>query len=706
MTTLFRPLPLLLIAVVALVATASGCTLALDVDECSADDECVEQYGDGWSCTPDNICQPQCETDEDCREAGPEAVCGADNVCYTAQEGVPCETSQDCRIAFEDGWTCPEGGGLCEPPADAVACDEDDDCRDHEICNELNICQDADHDLLEEPCTVSAGDIDDDDAFIVGVLLPFTGEEAPFGEALFDAITLALADFNNVGGVDGRPVALLGCDTRGQNDLALEGAERLEELGVEAVIGPDWSDQTRETALEVTIDAEMTQVSPSATEAGLTELGDLLWRTATSDAIQGRALSELVNHLLAERPHYRDLEDDAIPEQPSLAILRREQDSWALGLREAITGGLPADFGDDQMYLEGYPNEAAGENPEYSSIAAGVISAATGQEDSITPGDFAPDVVVIIGSAEAWTLARTIDELGEEDFPNPPLFVFADAARVGDFAEDAPESLENRIWGTAPRNVADLGYQPYDTFRFRYQENFDRDPGEMQFVPHAFDALYVIGLGAAYGGFDGPGISEGIHQLRDGETVLPSRNELPDALDELSAGNSVNLDGASGPLNLDEPGDPEPKPTSLWCFQDGELPDEGVILDEDLEFTPRYCGIDYEEPECTNDDDCDGDQHCEPDDGVCVECLDDQDCDDPENGQADCQGGFCVTDCDESLEWCGGECVDTSTNIDHCGSCTNECGDDQYCQEGSCEEFENGDPPGNDDEPEPEPEPE
>jgi hypothetical protein len=40
--------------------------------------------------------------------------------------------------------------------------------------------------------------------------------------------------------------------------------------------------------------------------------------------------------------------------------------------------------------------------------------------------------------------------------------------------------------------------------------------------------------------------------------------------------------------------------------------------------------------------------------------------------------------CDSGLEFCGGQCVDTASSLDHCGSCGNACGSAETCHDGSC----------------------
>lgn len=652
-----------LLAVAAVALIGVGCTISLDLTECGTDDECEEEYGGGWQCTDDYLCEPppaECEDDTDCEdEYGYGWTCrDRDGECLPPENVVFCEDTSQCEAIQGDGWTCSDEAQVCEPPPGSIPCSNDEDCASHQECSIAGLCQDEDtgDELLGGPCQIAVGDVDDDDAFLVGVLLPFSGDEAGFGESLLNAIDLARADFDAVDGVDDRQIGLIGCDTESEESLAVEGAEHLADIDVQAVIGPDWSSQTEAVANEVTIDAEMVLVSPSATAASISELDDngLVWRTVASDEGQGQALGKLVDYALDTLPHYTGVDEDDIPETTSVAVMHRNGDPYGEGLRAAIERELPDEYTEDEgrHYFSAYEPDA-----DSTDIATSLLS------NTADADDFGPDVIVLLGASEAWEVAEIVD--GE--FANPPLFVFADAARVPGYTEDITDALEGRIWGTAPRNASDLNYEPYTSFRLRYQSQFDEDPEELQFVPNAFDALYILGLGAAYGGFSGLGISEGMTQLSDGDTFGPTASELPGAMHELSEGNSINFDGASWVLNFDDTGTPSPMPTALWCFEAGGLPEQAVIFDENGQFTPIGCGDETEpaqnDGECNNDDDC---------------------TEYPDNATPICQQGDCLWTCTGGLSPCDGQCVDTESDDDHCGECGESCGDSEVCADGTC----------------------
>lgn len=66
----------------------------------------------------------------------------------------------------------------------------------------------------------------------------------------------------------------------------------------------------------------------------------------------------------------------------------------------------------------------------------------------------------------------------------------------------------------------------------------------------------------------------------------------------------------------------------------------------------------------------------------------DADSSDAQAPDADQQPADAETICSEASETaCGGDCVDLDVDDDHCGSCDNECGADERCEEGICEEL-------------------
>ncbi len=489
----------------------SGCTLALNLS-CSDDDDCAT------------------------------GTCDEEGICVTDSALIPCTTSEECEDAFGPTGVCQDG-----------------------------FCEDVSG-FTGGPCQRLEGFVDDDDAFRIGVVLQLSGVGAGFGVPMLNAIILAMDGVNGIGGVDGRRLGLIVCDTEGRDSIATEAAQHLVDTdGVTAIIGMN-SSQVIDIGPTVVTPNDVLLISPSATAATISGLGeDLIWRTAPSDENQAIAMSELIDYLVADH-----LPAMGIAE-PKVTLLVRNHDRWATGLRDHLSANLPAEIlggGTDRFSIHNFPNVGAGDPADYTGTAADIAAEAVN-----------PHLVVVLGSADSWTIIDHIHTLLEDD---ELLFVGGDAMKNAEEAGQANPELEGRIWGTGPRNVAEIDYEPYSIFRLQFQSEFG-NPDNFQFVANAFDALYVLAFAAAAEGFTGPELAEGLTRLSDGQDIDPRATAAQEGIAILRDGGTINYRGASGPLNFDANGDPEPLPIALWCFRDGAVPEEGPLYDEAAGFTVQTC---------------------------------------------------------------------------------------------------------------------
>lgn len=447
----------------------------------------------------------------------------------------------------------------CSLLLDFEECESSIECEQrlgvNAVCDD-GICQvpQVPTDRLGGPCQEIIGRGEPDD-FYVGVLLPLSGEEAGFGIPLLNAVRVAQGDFNALGGIASRRISLLVCDTEGLDDRTREGAQHLADVGIEAVVGPDFSRQVLDIAPSITIPNNMVLVTPSATAAAIRILDDrdLVWRTVANDAIQGQTLALLVERVVTD-----SLESNL--GDAEILVLARDEDAYASGLLEGIASTLPRSAsGETQFTSFSYP--AAWQEFWVRRRA------------EIEP----PDVVVMLGASEVWSFAEEIDDF----FDSEPQFVFADAAKNAQEASATDPNLIGRVVGTAPLNVGDSGYIPYQSFRAKYRSEFEQDPDQFQFVANAFDALFVIGLGAAAEGFTGPEIAEGMKRLSDtgAEAITGDQTGATQGIEILRSGGNIDYQGASGPLNFDETGEPDFTAIALWCFTEQGVPEAGLIYE-------------------------------------------------------------------------------------------------------------------------------
>jgi ABC-type branched-subunit amino acid transport system substrate-binding protein len=149
---------------------------------------------------------------------------------------------------------------------------------------------------LTVACGGPAADGEDEDAIVIGAVLPFTGEDATIGQNLEQAMLLAVEDINRAGGVSGRRLRLVSRDSNSGSERGLQALlELLYAKQVAYLIGPE----ENELANEVVPDIKALDVfnvlpgyaSPSADRVGTR--GGAWLRLPPSPRAWGCGLSEL-----------------------------------------------------------------------------------------------------------------------------------------------------------------------------------------------------------------------------------------------------------------------------------------------------------------------------------------------------------------------------------------------------------------------------
>ncbi len=465
-------------------------------------------------------------------------------------------------------------GGLisaCSLLVDLSECEADGDCSakygagntcDSGVCRTPNAAE-----LLGGTCLESVGDIEASNSFNIGVIMPLSGGEEGFGELIVKAVKLAQDDVNKVGGIGGRKVGLILCDSLSTSDGAVAAAKHLvDKAGVQVVIGSDSSSQTIRIANEVTIPAEVVLISPSATASSIASLADnnLVWRTCPSDDAQAAALVEYLKYTVEDR-----LQSNF--DEATVWVLGIKGEAYSSGIQDVLTNQLPSSFvTSDRFVLRNYPEDWA----EWLALEK--------------PNLPRPDVVVLLGYAEGWLMPSAIDTL----FPGGDILYLApDGIGDPDPANLPPVDLEGRIFGVSPQNGGSADYGPYLAFAVKYGAKYNGEsPNGKNFVSHGYDTVMIAALGAAYGGFTGPEIAEGMSKIS-----TPGKLAVKGTGDSLAAGfaallngEEVDYEGASGPLTLNVNGEPTNPTIALYCYRDGDNPEIAVVY-EDQKFTPASC---------------------------------------------------------------------------------------------------------------------
>ena len=376
-----------------------------------------------------------------------------------------------------------------------------------------------------EETTVVQGD------FKLGVIVPKTGERAPNGSQVANAINLAVEQINDLGGVLGARIQLVERDSRGDPEMGLEAAVLLaQDKDVRAVVGALASSVT-EQVVTVTSKSGLPVISPASTSPTLTDFSDggTFFRTVPSDTQQGEAMAAYASGEAYER-----------------AVILFVDDDYDRSLSAEFEAAFEADGGKVAVAIGHKPNE---QNPDFTRDLEKVAA----QKPTVGV------LVVITYDRQAVSImnAQALIQVKTD-------YLFSDTLRLESIAQQAGPALLAGVRGTAPS----LPTGPaYDAFYADYFDRFGVTPGP--FTAQAYDAVFLIALAAVRGGeFSRSTLLEQLKTISGapGELVTPLQ-----VLGPLPEGD-VDFEGSSGPVDWDAQGDLSSATYEIYEFQpDGSI---------------------------------------------------------------------------------------------------------------------------------------
>jgi ABC-type branched-subunit amino acid transport system substrate-binding protein len=390
------------------------------------------------------------------------------------------------------------------------------------------------------------GDDDDDEApaeasfdLTIGDLVPLTGDLSQFGPPGQKAADLAVEQANAALEEVGADitVSVEHADTETRPAAAQSAARQLVADGATCIAGAWASANTIPVGRAVAARQQIPLISPASTSPEITDLPDdgFVFRTAPSDALQGQVLADAVeDEFGADAVISSAARNDAYGE----GIIRQFQDAW---------------------------EEKGGTVTDASPVLYDVEQASYNSEaDQMVQGN--PDAYVIIDFEEPYNqvgaaLART----GEFEPEN--LFT-ADGLAFEEIPGSIPDASLDGAHGTRPSS-------PEDTEAANAFDELFTDapgPGRQTFDANNFDAVMLCILAAvAAGSNEGPAIAEEVQNVASADGTQYDWTQLADAIRALQDGDEIDFEGVSGPLDLDDNGDPVIAFYDTWVYEGGEL---------------------------------------------------------------------------------------------------------------------------------------
>lgn len=351
--------------------------------------------------------------------------------------------------------------------------------------------------------------------FTLGYVLPETGQLAFLGPPQIEALGLAIEDLNEAGGVLGTEVPdPFAGDEAGQDTVAQASVDRILSNDVSGIVGAAASGMSLAIVDKVT-GAGVMQCSGSNTAPTFTDYedDDLYVRTAPSDALQGPILANTI-----------------VNDGWSNVALIARADDYGRGLADATAENLE-NAGATVALNETYDPNAT----EFNAAVQSVVSAQ-------------PDAVVVIAFEEGAQIIQGLLEAGLT--PDQVGLYGADGLRsadLGSLVNEADPSVIAGMKGTAPASADN------PDFLDRLKE-FAPDLEETQFAPQVYDCAITMALAAeaAESANAQDFKAEVVNITKDGEKCTT----FVECRDMLAEGTDIDYDGASGPLDFTDVGEP------------------------------------------------------------------------------------------------------------------------------------------------------
>jgi len=397
--------------------------------------------------------------------------------------------------------------------ATTPACTQHRDCRGDDpeaICGAGQRCVSP----FSAECKNIFGATDADDALIVAAIM---STEATPAQARHHAIELAIKEWNNAGGVRGKPLMLLSCDSKGDRTHGVHAARHaVETVGVPVIVGPGFSGIFIDVVSQVTASAGVVTMSGATTSEMVTTLPDkgLAWRTIPSD----RAISESLVPLVESH-------------QPTGLTVFAKAGPFGEGLLNTLSDSMAKKMGEHINAVAYQP----GEEPERlvdAQLREGV------------------DVVVLIGGDETIALVEKYEAAAATSGRTPRYIIVYDrVAALLDLVRRHP-ALSTRV-----EVVAHAVTDNTDLASLKRRINASFGPqSQWAKVAYFYDAMYVLAYAISAVPEDtalsGSAIASQIGRLTQGPDVRVGPQTIGAGRAALLEG-SINLEGVSGPLDFD-----------------------------------------------------------------------------------------------------------------------------------------------------------
>ncbi|MGH3102518.1 MAG: ABC transporter substrate-binding protein [Gaiellaceae bacterium] len=375
----------------------------------------------------------------------------------------------------------------------------------------------------------------------IGAVLPLTGDLASFGPSQAEAARIAVARITetlaakNLSEVS---VELVGVeDDQGKSQAGVEAATKLVQTDdVDVLLGTMASSVTIPIAQSVGVPNEIVVISPTSTAPEITDLEDdgYVYRILSSDTLQGSALVDAVA--------------DAFGENATVNVGARN-DAFGTALK--------------QLFEQGWKERGG-------AVGASVTwnpEGATFDTEAQQLGGGSPDGWVIIDFPE--TFAKMGPALVRAGGWDPANTFMTEAMRNADALKEVGAKATEGLRGTAPTSEDAPARAAFDEL---FTAEAKKGTPLTGFEGASFDGVMLAFLAALTAGSSDPAqLKEELAAVSGPPGAKYTFEELDQAVQDVLDGKDVDYEGAWGPIDFDENGDPGSAIYEVWQFEGGEV---------------------------------------------------------------------------------------------------------------------------------------
>lgn len=290
------------------------------------------------------------------------------------------------------------------------------------------------------------------DTVNVGMIGPLTGDNAIYGTAVRNGAELAVSEINAAGGVNGKQIAFVPMDDKGDAIEATNAYNKLSADGMQVLVGAVTSQPTLAVA-ELAANENLPVITPSATMASITEGRSNVFRTCYTDPFQGEVLAKFLS---------------ARDDMKRVAVVYNSSSDYSTGVAQAFREKC-AELGIEIVADEAYAEADNDVNSQLTTILAA-------NPDAIVVPDYYKKVALIADQARSKGYDKPL--VGPDGFDGI----------LGVVAEDNMAITNNMFFANHYFSGSDD--EKVVNFIKNYQAKYNETPNS--FAASAYDAVYLL----------------------------------------------------------------------------------------------------------------------------------------------------------------------------------------------------------------------